>query len=255
MSVIAEVRPPFDDPSPRHVLMQQVASTRTSAGPSKDTEKTFGFGDIIDVINPLQHIPGLSDLYRAATNDEISDEARKTGRSLYSFALGGPVGIGLMMAFDAFTGGTAAEAAAAPRTAAQDPAPANPVAASSVSVDPEGTEPDPAETAAGILGAQVASTGLKTSGLPLDLAQFGPASAMPPEIAASARKQDNQAAAPLAGTTGGQGISTDQAEPVSAVPDEAGLGRIATHKSNHLSLDVLKVLQERHAKLAASEQS
>ena len=37
------------------------------------------FGDVLDVINPLQHIPVVSTIYRAITGDEISPGARVAG--------------------------------------------------------------------------------------------------------------------------------------------------------------------------------
>ena len=46
------------------------------------------FGDVLDVINPLQHIPVVSTIYRAITGDEISPGARVAGGALF----GGPVG-------------------------------------------------------------------------------------------------------------------------------------------------------------------
>ena len=48
-----------------------------------------GFADLIDVINPLQHIPVVSSIYRAITGDEISPAARLAGGALF----GGPVGL------------------------------------------------------------------------------------------------------------------------------------------------------------------
>lgn len=48
----------------------------------------FGFGDLIDMINPLQHIPLVSHLYRNITGDEIRPVARVIGSTIY----GGPVG-------------------------------------------------------------------------------------------------------------------------------------------------------------------
>jgi hypothetical protein len=48
----------------------------------------FTFGDFIDIINPLQHIPIVSTLYRAITGDEISPHARILGGTLF----GGPTG-------------------------------------------------------------------------------------------------------------------------------------------------------------------
>lgn len=41
------------------------------------------FGDLLDVINPLQHIPMVSSIYRAVTGDEISPGARVAGGALY----------------------------------------------------------------------------------------------------------------------------------------------------------------------------
>ncbi len=47
------------------------------------------FGDLLDAINPLQHIPIVSTLYRAATDDEISAGARIVGGGVF----GGPFGL------------------------------------------------------------------------------------------------------------------------------------------------------------------
>ncbi|NWH08176.1 MAG: hypothetical protein HXY22_05950 [Alphaproteobacteria bacterium] len=55
----------------------------------------FDFDDLLDVLNPLQHLPVIGTLYRAITGDEITDGARLIGGTLY----GGPVG-GLATAAD-----------------------------------------------------------------------------------------------------------------------------------------------------------
>ena len=47
------------------------------------------FADLLDVINPLQHIPVVSSLYRELTGDEIKAPARVLG----GFLFGGPVGL------------------------------------------------------------------------------------------------------------------------------------------------------------------
>ena len=52
-------------------------------------EDGFDLGDLLDVINPLQHIPVISSIYRSLTGDEISPAARLAGGTLY----GGPVGL------------------------------------------------------------------------------------------------------------------------------------------------------------------
>jgi len=49
----------------------------------------FTFGDFVDAINPLQHIPVVSTAYRAITGDELDPGSRLTGGTLY----GGPIGL------------------------------------------------------------------------------------------------------------------------------------------------------------------
>lgn len=46
------------------------------------------FSDLLDALNPLQHIPIVGDLYRAVTGDDISAGARLAGSTLF----GGPLG-------------------------------------------------------------------------------------------------------------------------------------------------------------------
>ncbi|MCZ4281160.1 hypothetical protein O4H49_10255 [Kiloniella laminariae] len=48
----------------------------------------FGFLDFLDIINPLQHIPVISSIYREITGDEIQAPARIFGGMMY----GGPLG-------------------------------------------------------------------------------------------------------------------------------------------------------------------
>jgi hypothetical protein len=52
-------------------------------------EDGFSFDDVIDLINPLQHLPVVSTLYRSITGDEISSGAQIAGGGLF----GGPIGI------------------------------------------------------------------------------------------------------------------------------------------------------------------
>ena len=49
----------------------------------------FGFRDVLDIINPLQHIPVVSSIYRAVTGDEIASAPRAIGGAIY----GGPIGL------------------------------------------------------------------------------------------------------------------------------------------------------------------
>ncbi len=57
-------------------------------------EDGFSFWDFLDVINPLQHIPVVSTLYRSLTGDEIDPGARILGGTLF----GGPIGAALSTA-------------------------------------------------------------------------------------------------------------------------------------------------------------
>lgn len=51
-------------------------------------EDGLTFGDILDLINPLQHIPFLSSVYRKITGDAIDPAIRIAGGALF----GGPIG-------------------------------------------------------------------------------------------------------------------------------------------------------------------
>jgi hypothetical protein len=52
-------------------------------------EDGFTFGDLLDLVNPLQHIPVVSTIYRQLTGDEIAPAARLIGGGL----LGGIPGV------------------------------------------------------------------------------------------------------------------------------------------------------------------
>ena len=65
------------------------AKTPGEAAAAQSTaDDEFGFDDFLDIINPLQHIPIVSTLYRELTGDEISAPARIFGGTLF----GGPTG-------------------------------------------------------------------------------------------------------------------------------------------------------------------
>ena len=48
----------------------------------------FGFDDFLDIINPLQHIPLISTLYREITGDEISAGSRMIGGGIFGGGIG-----------------------------------------------------------------------------------------------------------------------------------------------------------------------
>lgn len=69
-----------------------------------------GFDDALDLVNPLQHLPGVSSLYRSATGDRVSAGVRMIGGA----ALGGLPGLAMSAAgalFEAVSGQDPGEAA------------------------------------------------------------------------------------------------------------------------------------------------
>jgi len=50
--------------------------------------KSFSFWDILDAINPLQHIPVISTIYRKITGDDMGYAARIAGDTLYGGLFG-----------------------------------------------------------------------------------------------------------------------------------------------------------------------
>lgn len=78
----------------QYLSTSRMAGSDRSAGLSqmKDTAETgekWSFFDFLDIINPLQHIPIISTIYRSVTGDEIKTASRAIGGMLY----GGPVGM------------------------------------------------------------------------------------------------------------------------------------------------------------------
>lgn len=67
---------------------QQLTARQRELGFDGTSAGEFTFDDFLDIINPLQHIPVVSTLYRAITGDEISPHARIFGDTLF----GGPAG-------------------------------------------------------------------------------------------------------------------------------------------------------------------
>lgn len=63
---------------------------QTGARVSKSGDSDFGFFDLLDIINPLQHIPIVSTLYRELTGDTIKPAMKLAGGALLG-GLGGLV--------------------------------------------------------------------------------------------------------------------------------------------------------------------
>ncbi len=104
---LQSVSPRVDAPAPPST------DAETSLGAKGDKpDAEFTFNDLIDIINPLQHLPVVSTIYRAITGDEISTHARAIGGGLY----GGPLGMlaaGAIMAIEEAAGTNPSEQLAA----------------------------------------------------------------------------------------------------------------------------------------------
>lgn len=60
-----------------------------SYGPDEE----FGFGDLVDMVNPLHHIPLVGTVYREITGDEIKPIGKIIGGGLFGGGLGAASGI------------------------------------------------------------------------------------------------------------------------------------------------------------------
>jgi hypothetical protein len=71
------------------VSLAPSVSSGASAVQSEDSDEPgFGFGDLLDVINPLQHIPVIGTIYRAVTHDALSPTAEIFGGALFGGIVG-----------------------------------------------------------------------------------------------------------------------------------------------------------------------
>ena len=87
--------------------MRQAAAKPGAATPGAQTGGGFSlntaFHDLLDIINPLQHLPVVGTLYRAITGDKIGTVEKIAGDALYG-GLWGAVSSVADTAFQAVTG-------------------------------------------------------------------------------------------------------------------------------------------------------
>jgi len=72
------------DSAPETVLAYNSNSYNATA----DEPEVFGFGDILDMFNPLHHIPLIGSLYRNVTGDDIKPVSRIIGGAVFGGAAG-----------------------------------------------------------------------------------------------------------------------------------------------------------------------
>lgn len=80
---LAEARAPLHATTSSNALAlrEDTSSSLPAANPS-DSE-SFGFFDLLDVVNPLQHLPIVGFVYRKVTGDSIKPLAQIAGGGLY----------------------------------------------------------------------------------------------------------------------------------------------------------------------------
>ena len=84
--------PTTTPPSPKGDV-QQNTQTKSSSKFSLWGDDGFSFADILDIVNPLQHLPIVSTVYRALTGDEIASAPRVLGDGLFGGPIGAAVGV------------------------------------------------------------------------------------------------------------------------------------------------------------------
>jgi hypothetical protein len=84
----------------RVTLSQPVVPAKT--GPI-EANRGFSFWDLVDIVNPLQHVPIIGTCYRSVTGDEIDAPARLIGGGLFGGVLGALSGL-VNIAVEAVTG-------------------------------------------------------------------------------------------------------------------------------------------------------
>lgn len=120
----------------RYPVAPPPAAAKAAGAESAGNNDDMSFWDVLDIINPLHHIPVVGSIYRAVTGDEIKPAMQISGGILFGGVIGGVAAIanavlqessgkdlgGHVMAGLGFGGGAAAapvQTAAAPAAAAQ----------------------------------------------------------------------------------------------------------------------------------------
>jgi len=116
----------------------QGTSSKASDGTSGDLD--FSFDDLIDIVNPLQHLPVVGTIYRAITHDTIKTPEKIAGDTLYG-GLWGFVSSVADTAFQAITGKNFGDTVLALFTGGSDQKPTA-VAATKMQNDAQSVTPD-----------------------------------------------------------------------------------------------------------------
>lgn len=160
------------------------AKATKSAEPAsgKDTGST-AFDDLLDIVNPLQHIPIVSTIYRAITGDKIGDVEKIAGGALY----GGLIGLGSSLADVAFEQITGKDFGATMLAMVNGSDDAKPVAIASAQNMPQAVTITPAQTSpTRISPAQIPPAQITIAGATAPPKSVIPAQAVMPNFNAAA---------------------------------------------------------------------
>ena len=73
---------------PPHVTASLAAGPAAAAATVSGPDERFSFHDLIDIVNPLQHIPVVSTIYRAITGEHIKTFPKIAGDTLFGGVTG-----------------------------------------------------------------------------------------------------------------------------------------------------------------------
>lgn len=72
---------------------ESAMALQSTGGHNSHTPEEFGFGDLVDMVNPLHHIPLVGTVYREITGDQIKPIGRIIGGGVFGGPLGAASGI------------------------------------------------------------------------------------------------------------------------------------------------------------------
>ncbi len=81
-------RAPRTAPVQEAAPQQTASQTASQPGEAQKEKGGFGFWDLVDIINPLQHLPVIGPIYREITGDEIGAPAKLAGGGLFGGVIG-----------------------------------------------------------------------------------------------------------------------------------------------------------------------
>jgi hypothetical protein len=90
-------------PAADPISLQTVSAPTAKPAAEKHTGFEFSFDNLLDIVNPLQHLPVIGTIYRAITGDKIAMPEKIAGDALFG-GLWGLVSSVADAAFEAVTG-------------------------------------------------------------------------------------------------------------------------------------------------------